>query len=297
MDQSVLGAIRLSAVVGLLTSCMWIAVLRLSAARLADIECLAALCLISLLSIRHLAYDFVFLAPVAALAFSLPRLPRAFVVAALDLFRLRPQSADALRYRRQMGGVDKLYRAQSACCHRRSRPPRPRGRAMASLRRMTSNVAAQIFAVAASLIDRIVLVGFLIRRLGRGSVFRLLGHTVGFDAASDGRTRHPDLFPERPAGGFRRQRQSSVSARLRHSSGHHPDDRRRALTLLLSLLTLTGATDGFLHLNQIDPRTERAVLWLLGVGNLLTHHPIDDDEHLFRDGQFRLHRRDDGRGA
>ena len=37
---------------------------------------------------------------------------------------------------------------------------------MASLKRMTSNVAAQIFAVAASLIDRIILVGFLIRGWG-----------------------------------------------------------------------------------------------------------------------------------
>ena len=41
------------------------------------------LCLVSLLSIRHLAYDFVFLAPVAALAFSLPRLSKGCFMVAL----------------------------------------------------------------------------------------------------------------------------------------------------------------------------------------------------------------------
>ena len=37
----------------------------------------------SLLAIRHLAYDFVFAAPVAALAFGLPRLSQACVMASL----------------------------------------------------------------------------------------------------------------------------------------------------------------------------------------------------------------------
>lgn len=83
LDRIVIGGLRLSAIFGILTSSVWIGVLRLRAIRLTESECLAALCLISLLSIRHLAYDFVFLAPVAALAFSLPRLAQACVIASL----------------------------------------------------------------------------------------------------------------------------------------------------------------------------------------------------------------------
>lgn len=82
-DRSVIGDLRLSAVIGLLTSCLWVAALRLRSLRLTENECLAALCLVSLLSIRHLAYDFVFLAPVAALAFTLPRISQALVVASI----------------------------------------------------------------------------------------------------------------------------------------------------------------------------------------------------------------------
>jgi hypothetical protein len=83
LDSLVLGGLRLSAIVGIVTSCLGIALLRLKATRLTEPECLAALCLVSLLSIRHLAFDFVFLAPVAALAFCLPRLSQACVMALL----------------------------------------------------------------------------------------------------------------------------------------------------------------------------------------------------------------------
>ena len=100
---------------------------------------------------------------------------------------------------------------------------------MASLKRMTSNVAAQIFAVAASLIDRIILVGFLIRGWGAGSCFPII--------RSFSRLRRCLLIAELgiqiyfqnvQQAAFVARRQSRVPARLRHSSGHHPDDRRRA---------------------------------------------------------------------
>jgi hypothetical protein len=83
LDRPVLGGLQLSAIVGIVTSCLGVAALRLKAVRLTEPECLAALCLLSLLAIRHLAYDFVFAAPVAALAFCLPRLSQACVMAAL----------------------------------------------------------------------------------------------------------------------------------------------------------------------------------------------------------------------
>ena len=82
-DRPVVGDLRLSAVIGLLTSCVWVGFLRLKSARLTRNDCLAALCLVSLLSIRHLAYDLVFLAPVMALTFSRPRLSQIALIAAL----------------------------------------------------------------------------------------------------------------------------------------------------------------------------------------------------------------------
>ena len=83
LDRPIFGWLRLSAIVGIATTCLGIALLRLKAARLTEPECLAALCLVSLLAIRHLAYDFVFAAPVAALAFRLPRLSQVCVMASL----------------------------------------------------------------------------------------------------------------------------------------------------------------------------------------------------------------------
>ena len=83
LDRPIVGWLRLSAIVGIATSCLGVALLRFKALRLTEPEQLAALCLVSLLAIRHLAYDFVFLAPVAALAFCLPRLSQVCVVASL----------------------------------------------------------------------------------------------------------------------------------------------------------------------------------------------------------------------
>ncbi|THD45493.1 MAG: DUF2029 domain-containing protein [Bradyrhizobium sp.] len=73
LDRPVAGFVHLSWIVGILTSCLWVGALRWRAARLSQAALLAALCLIAMVSIRHLAYDYVFLAPAAALAFSLPR--------------------------------------------------------------------------------------------------------------------------------------------------------------------------------------------------------------------------------
>jgi hypothetical protein len=72
-DRSITSALKLSSLAGLLTTCLWIGVLKLSAPRLTETEILTCLCLVSLLAIRHLAYDFVFVSPVAALALVLPR--------------------------------------------------------------------------------------------------------------------------------------------------------------------------------------------------------------------------------
>ena len=72
-DRPVAGAVPLGGLVGLLTTGLWIGLLRLQASRLSEPEILVGLCLVSLLAIRHLAYDFVFVGPMAALAFVLPR--------------------------------------------------------------------------------------------------------------------------------------------------------------------------------------------------------------------------------
>lgn len=140
---------------------------------------------------------------------------------------------------------------------------------MASLKRMTSNVAAQIFAVAASLIDRIILVGFLIREWGADlfsdySVIQsastlLLIAEFGIQIYFQNVQQAAFVAGDKIA--FRRASAIHLGIILTIVG---------ALTSALSLMTLLGATDGFLHLNQIDARTGRAVLWLMGVGNLLT---------------------------
>jgi len=83
LDTDILGPLRLSALLGLAAACAGVALLWRRAGGLSEAECLAALCLVSLMSIRHLAYDFVFLAPVAACAFSLPRRAQTCVIVAL----------------------------------------------------------------------------------------------------------------------------------------------------------------------------------------------------------------------
>ena len=140
---------------------------------------------------------------------------------------------------------------------------------MASLRRMTSNVAAQIFAVAASLIDRIILVGFLIRGWGPDvfadySVIQsasMLLMIAEFGIQIYFQNVQQAAFVAGDKAAFRRAAAIHLGVILAIVV---------ALTAILSLLTLIGATDGFLHLNQIDMRTGRVVLWLMGVGNLLT---------------------------
>ena len=140
---------------------------------------------------------------------------------------------------------------------------------MASLKRMTSNIAAQIFAVAASLIDRIILVGFLLRGWGpdvfsdysviqSASTLLLiaeLGIQIYFQNVQQA------AFVARDKAAFRRAAAIHLGVILTIVG---------ALAAILSALTLMGATDGWLHLNQIDARTGRIVLWLLGIGNLLT---------------------------
>ena len=140
---------------------------------------------------------------------------------------------------------------------------------MASLKRMTSNVAAQIFAVAASLIDRIILVGFLIRGWGADvfadySVIQsastlLMIAELGIQIYFQNIQQAAFVAGDKTA--FRRAAAVHLGVILIIVT---------SLTLILSLLTATGATDGFLHLNQIDRRAARLVLWLMGVGNLLT---------------------------
>jgi hypothetical protein len=140
---------------------------------------------------------------------------------------------------------------------------------MASLKRMTSNIAAQIFAVAASLIDRIVLVGFLLRHWGADlfsdySVIQsastlLLIAELGIQIYFQNVQQAAFVAGDKAA--FRRAAAIHLGIILTIVS---------VLGLVLSALTLAGATDGFLHLNQIDAHTGRVVLWLLGIGNLLT---------------------------
>ena len=83
LDQPVIGPLRLGGVAGLLAAVLGVAALRARGLAPTSPQALAALSLVAMISIRHLAYDFVFLAPVGALAFVLPRLSQAGVAAAL----------------------------------------------------------------------------------------------------------------------------------------------------------------------------------------------------------------------
>ena len=72
-DRPALGDLRLSSFAGLAASCLGVIALRVRAAKLTEQELFAALCVIAMISLRHLPYDYVFLAPAAALAFSRSR--------------------------------------------------------------------------------------------------------------------------------------------------------------------------------------------------------------------------------
>ena len=141
---------------------------------------------------------------------------------------------------------------------------------MASLRRMTSNVAARRFsALAASLTDRIVLVGLMLRHWGpdlfadysviQSASTLLLIAELGIQIYFQNAEQAAFVTGNKPA--FRRFAaiHLGIIATL-----------VAALALLLTLATLSGATDRLLHLNQIDTRAARATLWFLAAGNLLT---------------------------
>ena len=167
---------------------------------------------------------------------------------------------------------------------------------MASLRRMTSNVAAQIFAVAASLIDRIVLVGFLIRGWGADvfsdySVIQsastlLLIAELGIQI----------YFQNVQQAAFVAGDKAGVSTRRGHPFGRHPDHRR-------GVDRDPVAADAHrrnrrLPASQPDRRAHRPRGFVADGRRQSAHdHPVDHDEHLFGDRPFCVHRRHDGGGA
>ena len=140
---------------------------------------------------------------------------------------------------------------------------------MPSLKRMTSNIAAQVVAVAASVIDRIILVGLLLRSWG-ADVFSdysvvqswaslLLIAELGIQFYFQ--NVQQAAFVARDKAAFRRASAIHLGLILVIAGG---------VALVFTILAAIGATDGLLHLTRIDAQTGRMMLWMIGIGNLLT---------------------------
>ncbi len=140
---------------------------------------------------------------------------------------------------------------------------------MASLRRATSNIAAQVVSLAAGVFDRIVLVGLLLRAWG-AETFADYAIVQSWAALL--------LMVELGAQIYFQNEEQRAFV-----SGDKPRFRRLAaihlgislavvlpLAILFTLLVATGGADRALHLPSIDLARARWILWLLGLGNLLS---------------------------
>ena len=140
---------------------------------------------------------------------------------------------------------------------------------MASLRRATSNIAAQVVSLAAGFIDRIVLVGLLLREWGAETFadyaivqsWAALLLMVEFGAQIYFQNEEQRAFVRDDKVRFRRLAAIhwglSIAVVL-------------PLVMLFTLLVATGGADGALHRPNFDLHAARWMLWLLGVGNLLS---------------------------
>ena len=140
---------------------------------------------------------------------------------------------------------------------------------MASLRRATSNIAAQVVSLAAGLIDRIVLVGLLLREWGAETFadyaivqsWAALLLMVELGAQIYFQNEEQRAFVRDDKVRFRRLAAIhwglSIAVVL-------------PLAILFTVLVATGGADGALHRPNFDLHAARWMLWLLGVGNLLS---------------------------
>ena len=140
---------------------------------------------------------------------------------------------------------------------------------MASLRRASTNIAAQVVSLAAGVFDRIVLVGLLLRQWG--------AETFGDYAVVQSWAALLLMVELGAQIYFQNEEQSA------YVQGDKPRFRRIAAThlglslavvaplaVLYTALVASGGADGALHLPNIDVATARWMLWLFGIGNLLS---------------------------
>lgn len=140
---------------------------------------------------------------------------------------------------------------------------------MASLRRMTSNVAAQVFAVAASIIDRIILVGVILRHWGADvfsdySVIQswaslLLVAELGIQLYFQ--NCQQAAFVTGDTKRFRRYAAIHLGLLLAMVG---------ALATAFTLACWVGGLDRVMDITHIDAPSARAMLWMFGIGNLFT---------------------------
>jgi O-antigen/teichoic acid export membrane protein len=140
---------------------------------------------------------------------------------------------------------------------------------MASLRRATSNIAAQVVSLAAGVFDRIVLVGLLLREWGAETfadyaivqswAALLLMVELGAQIYFQNEEQRAFVRDDKPR--FRRLAAIHFGISLAVVS---------PLILLFTVLVASGGADGALRVPNIDLPTARWILWLLGVGNLLS---------------------------
>ncbi len=140
---------------------------------------------------------------------------------------------------------------------------------MASLRRATSNIAAQIVSIAAAFIDRIVLIGLLLRQWGAETfadyaivqswAALLLMVELGAQIYFQNEEQRAFVRDDKPR--FRRLAAIHWGLSLAVVA---------PLAILFTFLVLLGGADRALHLPNIDLISARWILWLLGLGNLLS---------------------------
>jgi hypothetical protein len=140
---------------------------------------------------------------------------------------------------------------------------------MASLRRATSNIAAQVVSLGAGVFDRIVLVGLLLRAWGAQTfadyaivqswAALLLIVELGAQIYFQNEEQRAFVRGDKPA--FRRLAAIHLGLSLAVVA---------PLAILFTLLVVTGGADRALHLPNLDLTRARWILLLLGLGNLLS---------------------------
>src|SRR5579863_2669967 len=139
---------------------------------------------------------------------------------------------------------------------------------MASWRRATSNIAAQVVSLAAAVIDRIVLVGLLLREWGADTFadyaivqsWAALLLMVELGAQIYFQNEEQSAFVAGDKARFRRIAATHLGLSLSIVA---------VLATLFTILVVSGKADGVLRFANLDLKSARWMLWMLGIGNLL----------------------------